>query len=127
MVLPVYQLYASNRISFEEYRDRVDLLMRKEAEESENHHTSFEQAVPSSNGPVEHFDDCVEKSSLSELHSNVREASQLSLKSSAKVQGGGEGLKENEEVREKEKEGSNVSFCEESASVHSRSQLKRIS
>lgn len=35
MVLPVYQLYSKNLISFEEYRERVDILMRKEAEESE--------------------------------------------------------------------------------------------
>jgi hypothetical protein len=52
MVLPVYQLYASGRISFEEYRDRVDVLMKREAEESERHTTSFEQKLPSSNGPV---------------------------------------------------------------------------
>ena len=52
MVLPVYHLYASGRISFEEYRDRVDVLMKKEAEESERHTTSFEQKMPSSNGPV---------------------------------------------------------------------------
>jgi hypothetical protein len=31
MVVPVYQLYSKGAISFEEYKDRVDLLMRKEA------------------------------------------------------------------------------------------------
>jgi hypothetical protein len=34
MVLPVYKLYLKGMITFEEYKDRVDLLMKKEAEDS---------------------------------------------------------------------------------------------
>lgn len=33
MVLPVYNLYKMGKLSFEDYKDKVDLLMKKEADD----------------------------------------------------------------------------------------------
>lgn len=145
MVLPVYNLYSKGRISFEEYKERVDLLMRKEAEDSAVKEVSFENDLPlnaEKSETVEKFEDCYEKSSLSDLHSNPKR-SELSLKSShapireepskyeqseSKVSMRKESQANNDSVsfREKEKEDSNISFKEESV-ASSHSNLKKIS
>jgi hypothetical protein len=74
MVLPVYQLYAKGLITFEDYKDRVDLLMKKEAEDSALREvsagdTSFQKGLEKSEAEkfeaTEKFEDCYEKSSLS--------------------------------------------------------------
>ena len=55
IVEPVYGMYTKGAITFEEYKEKIDLLIKKEAEASDPKETSFEGRVGMESSEVEQF------------------------------------------------------------------------